>query len=612
MSFTKPLNITTFKPIFTLQNSASGASASYSLTNNQPQSTVDTGLIVIVLTPTDLDNVKATRSLFTSMSDSYLSFSTGGTRDLNGAYLLPIGMNEAVQVITYTADFQRPTITSVDVFDLDSGSFDVTFSEAVDPDSLVIGRVSVQNTLDNPSTSYTLLAGTATALSTPRNIRITMSVSDSAEVKIIPGLAKNISSVFVSFWDDAIADFANNRLLATKFGVENFVPDSSPAGLSCFSLDLNTGTVQLSFNDIVSQSTLMAGQIRLQSSQSSTTGYQLLAYTFPEARSLFILANISQSTLFGIKSDTTLGTTVNNTYISAAQGFIRDIYGVQSLEVPSTNAIRACQVYPDTMSPAAIGFTLDLNQGELLVTFNEPVSPSSYTPAMIRFMSGSTNLPALSGGNAFTIMGNQVAVRVKLSAADLQNIHNDPNIGLPTQANMTSLRLNSGAFSDYASNPILGITNLNAQMVLADTTPPTLSSFTLNLITGQFFLTFSEPVTISSQQQFISSISITNSPTSPTVSLTAANSPSEIMFAMPTSNTVTLTLPNDLHQLIDDSSLIATSANNVHINFDATNGVTDLVSQQLVAGYTQASGIGKLSIFGKFVSVWFFSQSDCV
>ena len=187
-------------------------------------------------------------------------------------------------------------------------------------------------------------------------------------------------------------------------------------------------------------------------------------------------------------------------------------------------------------------------------------------PAMIRFMSGSTNLPALSAGNAFTVTANKLAVRVQLSATDLQNIHDNPNIGLPAQANMTSLQLNSGAFSDYASNPILGTTNLNAQMVVADTTPPTLSSFMLNLITGQFFLTFSEPVTISDQQLFISSISITNSPTSPTVSLTAANSQNQIIFAMPTSNTVTLTLPPDLHQLIDDSTVIATSANNVHLS----------------------------------------------
>ena len=596
LSFSKPLNVSTFKPVFTLQNSASNPSASYTLTNNQPQSTVDTSLMVIVLTPTDLDNLKATQSLFTGMSDSYLSFSTGGTQDLNGAYLLPIGMGEAIQAITYNADLQRPFILSVDVFDLDSGSFDITFSEAIDPTSLDIGRIALQNALNNPSQSYMLLGGTATALDSPRRIRIALSLEDISEVKIIPGLAKNVSSVFVSFSDDAMADFSNNRLTAAKFAVDSYVPDTTPAALSCFSLDLNSGTIQLTFNDVVSQSSLMASQIRLQSSQSSTSGYQLMDRMFVMGTTTYIQANISQNTLFDIKSNTNLGTTVNNTYISAAQGFIMDIYGVQSLEVPSSNAMRACQLYPDTVPPAATGFTLDLNQGSLIVTFNEPVSPSSYMPAMIRFMSGSTNLPALSAGNAFTVTANKLAVRVQLSATDLQNIHDNPNIGLPAQANMTSLQLNSGAFSDYASNPILGTTNLNAQMVVADTTPPTLSSFMLNLITGQFFLTFSEPVTISDQQLFISSISITNSPTSPTVSLTAANSQNQIIFAMPTSNTVTLTLPPDLHQLIDDSTVIATSANNVHLSFDATVNVADLVGQRLAPGFTQASGIGMLII----------------
>ena len=194
LSFSKPLNVSTFKPVFTLQNSASNPSASYTLTNNQPQSTVDTSLMVIILTPTDLDNLKATRSLFTGMSDSYLSFSTGGTQDLNGAYLLPIGMGEAIQAITYNADLQRPFILSVDVFDLDSGSFDITFSEAIDPTSLDIGRIALQNALNNPSQSYMLLGGTATALDSPRRIRIALSLEDISEVKIIPGLAKNVMS----------------------------------------------------------------------------------------------------------------------------------------------------------------------------------------------------------------------------------------------------------------------------------------------------------------------------------------------------------------------------------------------------------------------------------
>ena len=52
----------------------------------------------------------------------------------------------------------------------------------------------------------------------------------------------------------------------------------------------------------------------------------------------------------------------------------------------------------------------------------------------------------------------------------------------------------------------------------------------------------------------------------------------------------------DLHQLIDDSTVIATSANNVHLSFDATVNVADLVGQRLAPGFTQASGIGMLII----------------
>ena len=180
---------------------------------------------------------------------------------------------------------------------------------------------------------------------------------DISEVKIIPGLAKKfLQCLYPSQMMQWQIYPLNNRLTAAKFAVDSYVPDTTPAALSCFSLDLNSGTIQLTFNDVVSQSSLMASQIRLQSSQSSTSGYQLMDRMFVMGTTTYIQANISQNTLFDIKSNTNLGTTVNNTYISAAQGFIMDIYGVQSLEVPSSNAMRACQLYPDTVPPCCYWF----------------------------------------------------------------------------------------------------------------------------------------------------------------------------------------------------------------------------------------------------------------
>ena len=592
LSFSKPISIATFKPVITLQNLWSNPTASVTLTNNQPQSTVDTGYVVIVLSSSDLDAVKSTRSLYTGVSDSYLSYTTGGTQSSDGGYLPLIDVNSGVQVSDYTADLTRPAALTVDRFDLDSGSFDVTFTEPIDPMSINPILIALQNKQSNPTQSYNLVGVSASTLNTVRNVRMRLSLADIQEVKTLPDLARNMTSVLVAFSSSSVQDYAGNQLISNTLPVNAFIPDTSPAGLICFNLDMNYGSIGLSFDDVVSQPTLRSSRLVLQSSRSSASGYQVTMVdgTPQMGQTTFIQIDIPINIFFNIKTNMNLGTSTANAYISASQAYITDIYNTPSREVPTTNATQACQFIADTTSPVAFGFSLDFNQGGLLLSFDEPILPSSFVPSGVFFRSSTTNLPVLSGGDV-SPTSNASVLRISLTSADLTNIYNDPIVGSADQPDMTMLQLNANSFTDFNANPV-SLTNLNAQMITPDTAPPTLAGFSLNLVSGVIIITFSEPIVIDNQDQFINSISITDNPNTPTFTVTAASTQNPIQFQMTSSNVVTLTMPPDLHQLIDNNPMIATSTANIHLSFGPSVNVKDLVGLSMAPGFTTATGIG--------------------
>ena len=590
LTFTKPLNISSFKPTFTLQNTASSPTASVT-PNVQIQTTVNSAVVNVLIPSNDLDTVKSTAGLYSSAADSYLSFSTGGGRDLEGAYILPVGMGEAVQASSYADDLTRPLITAVTVFDLDSGTFDMVANEAVNPMSLMSGRITVQNAQSNPGTAYTLLAAQASMLNTPRRVRVTMSVPDVGEIKVLPNLGNTTSTLWVSFSLGAINDYNDNPVLSSVLSVDSLIPDTTPPSLQCFDLDMNIGVIGLSFNDIVIASSLSIGQLRLQRGPSATSGYQLIDKTLDFGQSVYIQVTIPVDLFFSMKTDNSFATMLSNTYISASQGFVIDIYNRAAFGISSSNATQSCRLIGDSTPPMVIGFSLDLDEGYFIVSFDDPVLPSSFQPAQMNFRSNVTSLPVLSGG-VVTPTSNASVVQISLTADDLTNIHNDQIIGSATAPSRTILNVASGAISDYNNNQVVPSTTA-AKTVTVDNTAPSVSGFTLDLMTGQVIITFSEPVLVVSQQQFIDSITISNSPTSPIVMLNSASTTNPIMFTMTAGNIVTLQLPSDLQALIDSSTAIANSINDLHLSFSSTNSVNDLTGLNLPAGFTQATGIGE-------------------
>ena len=589
LSFNKPMDVSpSFNPTITLQNSAAAPTAYLTLSNYQVHTAVPYRIITLSLSQNDLNTLKSNTSLYTSLANSFLSFTSGNTVGVDGNSLVPISMQAGILATSFTSDNTGPRVLTVDTFDLDAGTFDIVFDEAVDPATMDFTAITLQNMQANPNATYTLLAGMAITLNTPTTVRVTMSTQDRNEVNRLGTLAVDKDSTWMSFSSNAISDFNGNRNLPGLFGAAKFIDDTTPASLQCFTLDMNAAILGLSFSDLVNQSTFNISQVRLQSSVSSTTGYQMAASPSPPSMTDYVQVFIAQDVFNNLQSDVNIATQPSNTFLSVPGGFVNDIYSRPTIGISQYNALPVCRYFGDVTAPSAISFVLDLDVGDLLVNFSEPVLPSSFQPSRINVRSSSGTLPPLVGGQTFAGSTSRL-LKIHLDCSDLLNIFNDPMI-VSQPAGSTILNITTGAFTDYSRNVISSGT-IAAVQIVPDTSPPSLYSFTLNLFSGKITLVFSEPVTISNQQQFIGSIALVNVRTSLSIPLTNTQPP--IQFEQPQPCMVILTLPPTLSQSLNNSDLIATSVDDLHIQFLSTINVTGFFGRALPPGITKARGIGK-------------------
>lgn len=160
----------------------------------------------------------------------------------------------------------------------------------------------------------------------------------------------------------------------------------------------------------------------------------------------------------------------------------------------------------DTTSPSLQSFTMDMNLGMIILTFDEDIGPSSanLTGITIQTVSNithaaSTSYVRLQSGQSqaprATIVNNIVTIQMYRSEIDIIKITEQ----LAKEASNTFLSMDQTTFTDRAipPNPVQRISNEDALMVLIyipDNTPPVLTSFVLNLEDDTMNLTFSEPV----------------------------------------------------------------------------------------------------------------------
>jgi len=466
----------------------------------------------------DLDLIKSSPSLAKSADTIFMIFSKAMIRDkLNNEIVEVLATNGKAPGV-FIPDTKSPVLQTFESIDIENGVLSLSFSEAVDKDSIVLSDCfilnansnspSIELSLENSSSTYTNDDNTKTKISIALSQATKILFKKQASLKNI--CARGQSNCFVKMKASSIKDTSGNELsqAVTKAVVQNPVDDSVPPQLLSFAFDSSREEIVLTFNDVMEVSTLNTKKITFQSSPGSNP---VAAHTLSgdysaqltAGQSFEIKLQLTSEDVNKIKLDANLATTSANTYASVDLLAAQDVFGNLLTSITPSNAKKVSNFTADTKAPELFAFSVNLNQtdAELGLTFTEPVKLSSFQYPLITLHgeknSNQDTTHTLNdvGGHSATISSSGRVVTIAVAHKDVNEIK--ALSGLANKRERALLSLAEGVVSDMNDIKSTSLSVLNARTAdtyIADEFAPVMTKFDLDMDTAQLTLYFSETV----------------------------------------------------------------------------------------------------------------------
>ena len=462
----------------------------------------------------DLNSLKNNMYLCTSRDDCWIR--------LPSFFITDIGMNPFIHSgyqSGVAASFHQPFVFIPDQtppeleyarMDLDQGTLTLSFSEVVVEATFSPDDVTFLHSPSSPL-SLTLSPDSSVSLSpSGAEIAVELPLSDLNWLKareLFTSVDDAYLSVVTSLIDVSGNAF-NNISNSMGFQLSEVFPDTTGPRLISFDyFNLENNSFIITFDEPVNASSLDMAKVTLVSQPSP----QASMYTFTDAASVTALDDNLQSVVVvltssdrvQIKLQTALATVHSNTYLALSQDAITDTSGNSNIPIPSEQAIPLSTdgYVPDTSLASLTGFGLDLDASLLILTFDDVVASGSINTSSLTVqntVASSTSSVRLSRLSS-PLNGNSDQLTILLSQGDLFALQLDLN--LATGVDNTYISISSNFVTDIEGRPILAIpssTALPLTSFVPDTTPPRLSSFSLDIDAGRLLLYFSEPTLPSS------------------------------------------------------------------------------------------------------------------
>ena len=477
---------------------------------------VNSHIVVINLSPSDYYRIRTTE-FAKSENDTYLSMTDSAIYDIavnepNPVEAIP--MSSARQVENYTADSIHPYLVSFQL-DLTAESLVLTFSEPVRPSTLDVTEITLVSSSSRPPLSlHTLTSGYVSgeaAFDGTEIVEIVLNREANEYSKLDLYFGQYPNSTLITLGSATITDMA--RLYNVPIAIENatdvaeIIPDTIQTELERFSIDFNQGLLNLVFTDIVMPSTLRASAVRIQDTASATTSVTLTDVSTTNSSNGYLVSiEIGTEDLNAITYDTSLATSINNTYVIISSDVVRDLQMRDVIPISDDFGIQTTAYVKDDTAPKLESFVLDVNSGELILSFSETVRSSSLDVSGIVIQSAQvsnltdTDFVTLSNFNdsqlsSTSFSDNGSTVIVILGSRDLNEVKRLASLG--TEPSNTYVSIDNGTIVD-----MVGIGNeeippqlaIMATYVENDITKPELINFNFNLTEGRLYLTFSETV----------------------------------------------------------------------------------------------------------------------
>lgn len=467
-------------------------------------------VLVIQLGQSDLNYIKSVSDLATGLADSFISIDIMTVSDMNGNMVDEVSSFAPLQVTRFQADEVSPYLMSFDL-DVDSGELFLTFSETVDVSSLDVSEITLQSDVASPfMDQLTFIPGNTSfdTLSESQDwpiVLLQIGSVDLNEIKRLTQLATSNVTTYLTITEFAINDTTNNAVVAISNGnatqVILFTADTTSPLLTNFSLDLNTGSLQLTFSETVRFSSLNFSSITLQNDSVLTgSSIQLTSGSTSNLNdSTIVEVLISTDDLNEVKLIRSLASSVYNTYLSILPGGIEDMNGNDVLEVSSITALPAVAFYEDGVEPMLLNFDLDIDSGSIVLTFDETVEADSLILRELTLQ----NVRSVSDNNTYTLTGgsscdgDSTVLMVYLSFFDLNEIKRIRDLASDPSGSNSYISVTNFTVVDMNDNPVQSVPDslaIRVQNFTEDNTPPVLYQFDLDLNLGLLTFNFSETV----------------------------------------------------------------------------------------------------------------------
>ena len=478
----------------------------YTLTDVSLSNGSDATTVTILLGRDDLNAIKLSPFLATSLNSTYLSYTSATIRDTFNNRLVNKTSQKARN---FTEDTTDPTLTSFEL-NLNNNTLTLYFSETVNSSTFQPSAITLQNSPSLSSlSSFVSLTGGSVGNNAPY-IVLSLETVDLNRIKQLLNLATELSNTYISITEDLVRDMNGNPAVSisnsSAIQAADYKQDEVPPMLEMFNFNLNFSDYSelvLFFSETVSAPSLNIQGIILQDAENSSNYHQLQNGEVQMDNSSTITVTISKTDTDIIKERNTLATSEGNTYIQLEKYSVLDMAGNGIEGVPNGEAIRVYNFTPDYVSPVLLNFTLDLNSGQIVFLFSEIVNSQSTIATVVTLQS--TNDTSLNHTVTYTLTGgypsstNSTEVTLILTDTDLNNIKS--LLDLATSENNTYISFSEYLVEDMNGNTVVHVLSEAALQVLQDNKSPTLISFNLNLTSDILTLTFSETINASSFNQ---------------------------------------------------------------------------------------------------------------
>ena len=586
LTFSEDIVVSSVSGQVRLQNAATNPTRTYTLAQNGTISnTALSTVLSLTLDRFDLNNIKLLTFLATSTADSFLLIMNGFGRDMmNNAFNSTL--NGPVQATAYTRDTTPPQVESFNLYSDDNGSMILSFDEPVNIGSVVVTLITLVGG-PNSILTYTLTDGQPIDITGSRlSLLFTLAQSDVAAIRRIDGLADSASNTYVVVGANMCRDLEGNSIeqipMSSPIQVATYIADTGAASLQSFNLDLNFGSLSLTFNDIIDIATVKVGNLTIQNSSTSADN----SYTLTGSRmttvfsSSVIIIDLSFTDWNALRSNLNLATGQANTFISFPATFANTVGDAPLQAVPETNAQRVSVLTFDR-APLQISLSaINFNNGSMRFVFLKPVLVSSADPTTIQLQNarvGPSAFYTLTGGEITTSGITSLSLDVLMSLDDIIALDRIPN--LATSTSDTYINFIGTFVTDTSGNTLLQIVN-QVSSFIGDIGPPQLLYFDANVTDNMatLILTYSEGVQVLAGSQ--GSFTLQSSPTNPLSALTFNNLET---ITQPARETLVITLRNDYLNRFKSGNGIGSSANRLYITYSSAGGVSDYFGNRAVA-----------------------------